>query len=78
MKVFGITNVAEFFKAIDTKCQGDVYLVSKDGNTINLKSKLTQYVALAEIFKDAEIPELELRCTRSEDAVHIIEYIISR
>ena len=44
MKVKNITDVEKFFKVID-ECKGKVELVTDEGDRLNLKSKLTQYVA---------------------------------
>ena len=57
MKVFNITDIDAFFKVIDA-CQGRVELVTGEGDRLNLKSKLSQYVALAKVFSDGVIEEL--------------------
>ena len=41
MKIQNITDVDQFFKAID-ECKGTGELVSPEGDRINLKSKLAQ------------------------------------
>ncbi len=46
MKVQNITDIEGFFKAIDS-CKGKVELVTGEGDRLNLKSKLSQYVSLA-------------------------------
>ena len=64
MKVQNITDVEGLFKVID-ECKGKVELVTGEGDRLNLKSKLSQYVSLANIFSHGEIPELELKmCIR--------------
>lgn len=50
MKVQNITDIEGFFKAIDS-CKGKVELVTGEGDRLNLKSKLSQYVSLATIFQ---------------------------
>ena len=57
MKLFHIQNVDKLFEIIDS-CTDKVELVSLDGDRINLKSKLAQYVALAKIFSNEEIVKL--------------------
>ena len=59
MKVQNITDIEGFFKAIDG-CKGKVELVTGEGDRLNLKSKLSQYVSLATIFSNGEIPEMEI------------------
>ena len=44
MKIQNITDVDKFFKVID-ECKGVVELVSPEGDRINLKSKLSQYLS---------------------------------
>ena len=45
MKLTKITQVKEFLAVADS-CDGDVWLVSLQGDKYNLKSTLTQYVAM--------------------------------
>ena len=59
MKVQNITDVEKFFSVVDS-CKGKVELVTGEGDRLNLKSKLSQYVSLANIFSNGEIPELEI------------------
>ena len=44
MKVQNITDIEAFFKVVDA-CQGRVELVTGEGDRLNLKSKLSQYVS---------------------------------
>lgn len=46
MKVTHITDIDKFFEVIDS-CKGRVELVTGEGDRLNLKSKLSQYVSLA-------------------------------
>ena len=75
MKVKNITDVEKFFKVID-ECKGKVELVTDEGDRLNLKSKLTQYVALAKIFSDGVIPEMELVAHEPEDMKLLIQYMM--
>ena len=49
MKIQNISDVNTFLKVIDS-CKGTVELVSPEGDRINLKSKLSQYLSMANIF----------------------------
>lgn len=49
MKVQNITDIDAFFKVVDN-CVGKVELVTGEGDRLNLKSKLSQYVSMANIF----------------------------
>ncbi|MEE8835878.1 MAG: polya polymerase [Eubacteriales bacterium] len=76
MKITNITDVDAFFKAVD-QCKGRVELVTGEGDRLNLKSKLSQYVSLANIFSNgAEIPELEIVCSEPEDINVLMKYMI--
>ena len=46
MKLSKIEQVNEFLAIVDS-CKGDVTLRSVDGDIFNLKSKLSQYIAIA-------------------------------
>ena len=48
MKLKNIKEVEEFRKVIHT-CTGDVYLKSQDGDVFNLKSALSEYIALGQL-----------------------------
>jgi len=74
MKVTNITNIDAFFKVIDA-CTGRVELVTNEGDRLNLKSKLSQYVALANVFSDGKIDELELVAYDKEDVQRLINFM---
>lgn len=59
-------DIEDLMKAID-ECKGDVYLETKDGDVLNLKSKLSQIIGISTILKNAEIAEATIRCTNPED-----------
>lgn len=78
MKINKIKNVEDFFNMVD-KCDGVVELVSKDGDRINLKSKLSQYVSLAKIFSGGDIiNELELVCHEASDVARMMNYMMTQ
>ena len=52
MKVQNITDIDAFFKVVDN-CKGRVELVTGEGDRLNLKSKLSQYVSW-QIFSQTE------------------------
>ena len=77
MKVMGIKDIVKFFEVVDS-CKGKVELVTGEGDRLNLKSKLSQYVSLANIFSNGEIPELEIVAYEKEDIDKLMDYMISR
>jgi hypothetical protein len=76
MKIQNITNIEKFFEVIDS-CQGKVELVTGEGDRLNLKSKLSQYVSLANIFSDGSISELELLAYEPEDINKLVNFMMS-
>ncbi|HBB61425.1 polya polymerase [Bilifractor sp. LCP19S3_H10] len=76
MKLQNIKDVDGFFKVIDN-CKGRVELVTAEGDRLNLKSKLSQYVSLANIFSnEAAIPELEIVASEPEDIKALMDFMI--
>lgn len=51
-------------------------LVTGEGDRLNLKSKLSQYVSLANLFSDGTIDELEIIAYESEDAFKLVEFMM--
>lgn len=49
MKLMNVKNVDKLFAVIDS-CKGKVELVTGEGDRLNLKSKLSQYVPLTQLF----------------------------
>lgn len=75
MKVQNITNVERFFEVIDS-CKGTVELVTGEGDRLNLKSKLCQYVSMAKIFSDGTISELEIIAYEPEDIKKLVNFMM--
>lgn len=76
MKVQNITDVNKFFEVVDS-CKGKVELVTGEGDRLNLKSKLCQYVSLANIFSNGEIPEMEIIAYEKDDVDKLINFMIN-
>ena len=75
MKVQNIKDVEKFFKVID-ECKGKVELVTGEGDRLNLKSKLSQYVSMANIFSDGTIAELEILAYEPEDITRLVNFMM--
>ena len=76
MKIQNISDIDKFFKVVDS-CSGKVELVTGEGDRLNLKSKLCQYVSMANIFSNGEIPELEIIAYEPEDTEKLIGFMIN-
>ena len=74
MKVQNITDIQKFFEVVDS-CAGKVELVTGEGDRLNLKSKLCQYISMANIFSNGEIPELEIIAYEREDIDKLISFM---
>ena len=64
---------AAFIDAID-KCKGDVYLETKEGDVLNLKSKLCQMIGLSTILKHTEIEEATVSCKNPDDETMLFRF----
>ena len=69
-------DIDKFFEVVDS-CDGRVELVTGEGDRLNLKSKLSQYVSLANIFSNGEIPELEIVAYEKEDIDKLMHFMIN-
>ena len=75
MKVSNIKDIDKFFSVVDS-CEGRVELVTGEGDRLNLKSKLSQYVSMANIFSNGEIPELEIVAHDPEDIDKLVKFML--
>jgi len=75
MKVQNITDIEKFFQVVDS-CKGKVELLTGEGDRLNLKSKLSQYVSMANIFSDGTIAELEVIAYEPDDMKKLMDYMI--
>ena len=76
MKIQNITNIEKFFSVVD-QCKGRVELVTGEGDRLNLKSKLSQYVSMANVFSNGEIPQLELISYEPEDTDKLLDFMMN-
>ena len=76
MKVQNITDINKFFDVVES-CKGKVELITGEGDRLNLKSKLCQYVSLANIFSNGEIPEMEILAYEKEDVDKLLNFMIN-
>lgn len=74
MKLTNINQVNEFLSIVN-KCKGSVILKSLEGDQFNLKSALTQYVAMGQLLGEHG-DELELFCSDRADEAMFMEFLI--
>ena len=75
MQIKNITEPTRFFEAVYA-CRGHVELLTAEGDRLNLKSTLCQYIALTQMFKDAQIGEIEIIVSEPEDMSKIIDFLV--
>lgn len=75
MKINGIKNAQEFFKVVDS-CIGRVELLTGEGDRLNLKSKLCQYISMTQLFSKSEELHLEVITSEEEDLQKICRYLM--
>jgi hypothetical protein len=56
----------KFMEAID-QCKGNVYLVTDDGDRLNLKSKLSQFVGISRLVDGGVVSKAKVVCENPED-----------
>ena len=73
MKLSNITDVQKFTAAVNA-CAGDVYLKSVEGDVFNLKSSLSQYIAIGRLIEESG-DNLELFAQTREDEAILLQMI---
>ena len=62
------------FLAVLDKCVGNVYLMTRDGDKLNLKSKLCQLVGLTALIEGGKISEAFVMCDNPEDESKLFRF----
>ena len=62
------------FLAVLDKCVGNVYLMTRDGDKLNLKSKLCQLVGLTALIEGGKIAEAFVMCDNPEDESKLFRF----
>jgi len=78
MKLYDI-DVVKLIGLLD-QAKGNVYLVTDDGNTLNLKSKLCQLYGVRSLLESAKNSTIsaELNVENPEDELMFINYMMSK
>ncbi len=66
-------NGSEFLSVLDT-CKGNVFLVTHEGDKLNLKSKLCQLVGLTRLIEGGKISEAFIICENKEDESKLFRF----
>lgn len=66
-------DVSQFLAVLDT-CKGNVFLVTPEGDKLNLKSKLCQLVGLTRLIEGGKITEAFIVCENKEDESKLFRF----
>ena len=66
-------NVPEFLQELNA-CKGAVFLVTREGDRLNLKSKLCQLVGLTKLIEGGKIAEAFVECEDPEDESRLFRF----
>jgi hypothetical protein len=73
MKLSNVTDVQKFVAAVNA-CENDVYLKSLEGDVFNLKSSLSQYIAIGRLLEESG-DNLELFAQTREDELILLNML---
>lgn len=73
MKLNNIKDVQKFLAAVNS-CENDVYLKSQEGDVFNLKSSLSQYIAVGRLIEESG-DDLELFARTREDEARLMNML---
>lgn len=73
MKLTNVKDVERFIQVVN-ECEHDVYLKSQEGDVFNLKSSLSQYIAIGRLV-DENGDTLELFADSREDEARLIQFL---
>lgn len=73
--VWSLSNVDvnEFLKLIDS-CKGNIYLITEEGDKLNLKSKLCQLIGLSKLIEGGIVNGASLVCDSIDDESVLVRY----
>ena len=74
MKLTNVTDVQKFIEAVNA-CENDVYLKSLEGDVFNLKSSLSQYIAIGRLLEENG-DTLELFAQTREDEARLMAMLV--
>ena len=73
MKLQNIHEVEDFRKVIH-QCKDDVFLKSQEGDVFNLKSAMSEYIALGRLLSE-QGDSLELFASTREDEARLLNFV---
>ncbi|MBE5784734.1 MAG: polya polymerase [Clostridiales bacterium] len=74
MKIKDIREPKRFFDAVNN-CKGTVELLTAEGDRLNLRSTLCQYIALTQMFQDGRVEGVELFLGDPDDVQKLAPFV---
>ncbi|WP_105615278.1 polya polymerase [Vallitalea okinawensis] len=71
-----IKNTEGLFERIN-KCKGKVELITNEGDVLNMKSKLSQIIMVANLLDNPIIKEMQLKFYEEEDFKNMMNFLMS-
>lgn len=62
------------FSEMLSACKGDVYMVTPEGDRLNLKSKLCQILGFTTLIQGGQIASAQFECTNPEDEARLFRF----
>lgn len=63
----------EFMKVLDT-CEGKVYMVTDEGDRLNLKSTLSQMLGFSALIEGGTVTKARIECSNPEDESKLFRF----
>lgn len=70
MHDFDLKNFAEVLDA----CEGEVYMVTPEGDRINLKSKLCQLIGFTRLVEGGRVTQARIECSNKADESKLFRF----
>ncbi len=72
---FDVNNVSmSEFSEVIASCSGDVFLVTPEGDRLNLKSKLCQLIGFTKLIEGGIVSTARLECANKEDESKLFRF----
>ena len=76
MKLTNTANIDKFFEVVD-KCEGRVEMLTENGDCLDLRPKLCQFVTLVKMLTDGDVERMEIIAENKKDEQKLMAYMIN-
>ncbi len=74
IKIEKVNQVKKLFEVIDS-CSANVELRTGEGDCLNMKSKLSQYLSMTRMFANGDVPQMEFVVKDREDGEKLAAFL---